>query len=272
MGEQPESTPNVQRARARQYLLCKNALESGGIDAGAEGIFDQALTNGLAAIVAHNWPGRDVEGPQVLPASRLLNVIQECAEDAGDGVFYVPHPDEPEPISLLSLPLFDELIPNSTVVKVEILRAAIAATQAIRHARATDEHTTVTLSDEQIEALDELSFHPALHDTDGLLPDHFWLDAVASENAEIGRAEQYLDLLGEEERKRRAAINYGGMHREVDWCEVCGTESLVVQGRDGWLDEIAIGQCVVCGYERTPEVADILAEDLDIQRKVERPD
>jgi hypothetical protein len=48
------------------------------------------------------------------------------------------------------------------VVRVGVLRAAIDATQAIRHARAADADTTVSLSDEQIEALDELSRHPAL--------------------------------------------------------------------------------------------------------------
>lgn len=217
----------------------------------------------------------------MLPAAELLKVIEECATKAGDDVYHVPNrrdsdPEpEPWPISITD----DDPLEDVTVVKASVLRTAIAATQAIRHARAADEDSTVTLPDEQIDALDGLSYHPALADMEGLVADRFWRNTLAADRAAVERAEQYLELLGEKELERRAAIDYSEMCRwahgsgtQVDECPVCGNESLVVSGREGWLGEVAIGQCVVCSYKRTAEVADDIAADVDIQRKVEAPD
>ncbi len=43
-----------QNERARQYAVCTYALRNDRASDGAEAIYDQALTNGLAAIVARN--------------------------------------------------------------------------------------------------------------------------------------------------------------------------------------------------------------------------
>ena len=44
------------------------------------------------------------------------------------------------------------------------------------------------------------------------------------------------------------------------------------QGRDGWIDEIAIGQCAVCSYTRTSDVADDIAQGIQLKRIAESPD
>jgi hypothetical protein len=40
-----------------------------------EAPFDAALTNGLLAIAAHEWPGEEVRGDWSLAASELLRVV-----------------------------------------------------------------------------------------------------------------------------------------------------------------------------------------------------
>ncbi|MFD3720072.1 hypothetical protein [Streptomyces sp. NPDC058674] len=74
--------------------------------AGREGIFDQALSNGLAAIVASEWPGKESDGRGfVLPARTLQRVdhlmhaegaigfaLVEVAYDVADQ-FVIHHPE-----------------------------------------------------------------------------------------------------------------------------------------------------------------------------------
>lgn len=52
---------DMQFRRARQYGFCTYAIAYDRVTDGAEGVFDQAVTNGLAAIVAHNWPGAELK-------------------------------------------------------------------------------------------------------------------------------------------------------------------------------------------------------------------
>ena len=62
-------------------------------------------------------------------------------------------------------------------------------------------------------------------------------------------------------------------HRsEVQDCPVCWQQSLVAKEFDGQLDEIGIGWCVACSYERTRDVADDAATSELIRRAVERDD
>jgi len=86
-----------QRTRAGQYAICANALTR--VSGGAEAVFDQALTNGLAAIVAHAWPGAELEGGanRVRSAAALLDVIKQCGKPAENGTIRVLHdPSGPE--------------------------------------------------------------------------------------------------------------------------------------------------------------------------------
>ncbi|MFC5748452.1 hypothetical protein [Actinomadura rugatobispora] len=96
-----ETHEAVQRGRARQYTLCAIALQHDRLSVGAEGVFDQALTNGLAAVVAHTWPSKEADRKgRVLSADSLLTVIENHGTAAEDGVMWVPH--DPEG------PLYDE--------------------------------------------------------------------------------------------------------------------------------------------------------------------
>ena len=67
--------------RALDYARCTQALREDRERPGFAGIFDEALTNALAAIVAARWPGTEMRGSRVKSASELLDVIEEH----GDG-------------------------------------------------------------------------------------------------------------------------------------------------------------------------------------------
>lgn len=50
---------DVQKHRQRQYAIHTVALGNGAVP-GAASLFDTALTNGLLAIVASDWPGEEL--------------------------------------------------------------------------------------------------------------------------------------------------------------------------------------------------------------------
>ncbi|MFF3518751.1 hypothetical protein [Streptomyces sp. NPDC002573] len=62
---------------------------------GHEGIYDQALSNALAAIVAAEWPGQEAKGEgRVHSARRLLKVIAEkIPPDPAMGLCVIPDRD-----------------------------------------------------------------------------------------------------------------------------------------------------------------------------------
>ncbi|MFC5200557.1 hypothetical protein [Streptomyces kaempferi] len=68
--------------------------------AGREAIFDQALTSGLAAIVAHGWAGEEADAKgRMLLARALLRLLEGKAGDSklnvsADGVLVIPDPHE----------------------------------------------------------------------------------------------------------------------------------------------------------------------------------
>ena len=49
-------------------------------------------------------------------------------------------------------------------------------------------------------------------------------------------------------------------------------ETFVALYRDGHLDEVGIGHCFVCSYERTSQVAEEIATDIRIRRAIEWSD
>src|SRR4051812_14786526 len=120
-------------ARARQYAACSYALRHDRVQDGAEAIFDQALTNGLVAIVAHTWPGEETRRRGgIKSASELLDTIEQHGTISDDGAVRVPHdPDGPE---FEDDPIWG-CVENFATVDVPALRDALAVTQAIRHAR-----------------------------------------------------------------------------------------------------------------------------------------
>jgi hypothetical protein len=268
-----DASMDVQRQRARQYAVCSFALAQDRITDGAEGVFDQALTNGLAAIVAAEWAGAEVgkEG-RVRSASGLLRVIEERASVADGGVVRLLKKEgAPEWIPSV----FDDgLIPNFTAVEVVTFRDALRVTQAIRHARDVGMDVQTGLTEQHIKALGELAYHPALFVVSNEAIDRAEARADLADNVETERAAGYLATLGDEERARREAIDYeeeyGFATRdercEVEECPVCMNVALVAYRFDGWLDEIGIGTCVVCSYDRSAEVADELATSRMLDR------
>ncbi|MGP4030320.1 hypothetical protein [Actinomadura sp. 3N407] len=267
----------VQRGRARQYALCTIAVGYDRVSDGVEGVFDQALTNGLAAIVAHTWPGNEIEGQRVRSAAGLLEVVKAKGESREPGVWHVPHEpaDQEHGPTLLEARQTGDVTP----VRVEVLHTAIKATQAIRHARDTGQHTGAVLTADHVDALEELDWHPALRTVMDELQGRHEAAVPAADRAERRRATEYLFLLGDEEVQRRAAIDYASLHRPhhkddettVEDCPVCDNLSLVAENHDGLLAEIGIGQCVICSYQRTAEAASAQAQTLQIRRAMDRP-
>jgi hypothetical protein len=265
-----------QRERARQYAVCTYALRHDRASDGAEAIYDQALTNGLAAIVTHNWPGEEMERPggRTRAARGLVRVIEKRAAAAADGIVHVPHSED--------VPDYEDhpalgRIENFTRVNVAVLRDALYVTQEVRHARATGEQG-VTLADEHIKALVDLEYHPALFAISDELVERAQAGIAGRDAAERARAWAYFDALDAEERERRQAINYADQHAwetpddrsVVDDCPVCGTRALVAPEIENVIGEIGIGFCFVCSYQRTDEFAEEVAYQLDIDRAIGR--
>ncbi len=128
-----------------------------------DGLFDVALSNGLAAIVAAEWPGADTDPDNPkwgYSAKRLLTEIEERTGGAG-----------------------------LSGVDVPVLRDGLRLTQPNRHGMADDEW--VTMGADQLKALRELDGHPALnflsYAVDHSVDDCIW-------RAYLDRAESELPL------------------------------------------------------------------------------
>jgi len=267
---------DVRERRARQYAVCTYALEYDRVADGAEGVFDQALTNGLAAIVAHEWPGSEMGRRGVLSAAALVDVVEERGKRVDDEV-RILRPDEPE---WETVPWEDEPTPNFTSVRVGTLRDAIGATQAIRHARDAGKTPPQSLSATHIEALSALDHHPALYRLTDEMIDRAERSAADEDAVERERAIEYWDAVGSEERSRREGFDYvdayawtGEVERcEVTECPVCWQQAFVAGEFDSYLDEVGVGRCIACSYQRTRRVADDLAMTIQIKRAVEGDD
>ncbi|MGY5078984.1 hypothetical protein ACWIGX_18090 [Streptomyces nigrescens] len=71
----------MQRHRAEQYGRLAAVLEKDREVPGAAAIFDQALSCGLAAIVAHQWPGEELKKNGAVKSARfLIEVAKARAE------------------------------------------------------------------------------------------------------------------------------------------------------------------------------------------------
>jgi hypothetical protein len=268
----------IQEQRARQFATCTYALRHDRVTDGAEGVFDQALTNGLAAIVAHSWPGAELDGERVRSASGLLGVIKEGGKSVGKGVFRVLH--DPEGPEWVEFPFDDEPVPNFTTVDVDTLTDALTTTHAIRHARDSGKRSVTLLTEAHMEALHELDYHPALFALTDEEIDRAEQRVIYRDRVELDRAADYYRILSLEERARRDGVDYETEFAwqtkddrcEVEICPVCANRSLVAHEFDGYLDEIGIGVCIVCSYTRTRTVAEDMATDIQLRRAVERDD
>ncbi|MEV0462252.1 hypothetical protein AB0I30_03120 [Nocardia tengchongensis] len=253
----------VQTRRARQYALCTFALAYDKATDGAEGVFDQALTNGLAAIVAHTWPGKekDRKTGRILQARLLLDVIKENTGGTGR----IPHdPDAPIADDAEAGGPFG-FLRTYTDVDLVTLHDALTVTQAIRHARDVEgDDAGMPLTEDHLKALTALDWHPALRSINDVHVDRDWERDGHSNDVEIDRARRYHDALDEEEIERRRDLDYEAMvlvtkddiGTTVDDCPVCGAIAFVAREHDGLRGAVGIGHCWVCSYERTAYVAE----------------
>jgi hypothetical protein len=253
--------------RARQYAAC--AAELSHEEPGAEGRFDMALTNGLAAIVAHEWPGKESNAKgRMLPASELLKIIEgQVPESPEPSVHVIEEAEDPEMerhwqrVGLLedgeSLPLLE------TRIDVAVLREGLDVTQPARHARGVG-----GLERRHIDALLALDDHPSLRSLSSEHADRAWENAQVEHRHAAARALAYLERIGEEEADLRAsrAENPNAYHPkhnpeggDLEECEVCGRVAFCVDGFDDRGYGFSYGQCLVCTYSRSSAVADDVA-------------
>ncbi|MFG2683955.1 hypothetical protein [Streptomyces sp. NPDC048392] len=230
--------------------------------AGREGVFDQALSNAVAAIVASEWPGEELDrNGRVRSASALLRLIEEHVP-ATDGIVLVPDKDLMPEIpqgatdSLFQAPRFS----SHTRIDVRTLQDGIEASQAARHGRGAG-----GLQRSHIEALLALDGHRSLGVIGEEQQDRIQRLAQEEDTASQKRAVEYLEHIGGEEAARRAenVTNPNAYHpkhnpggHDLDTCPVCGHETFCVEGLDPVFGRVGYGQCLVCTYIRTPGAAE----------------
>jgi len=252
---------SIQDVRARQYAVSMWRL-SESLE-GAEALFDQALSNALAAIVAHDYPDDLYRSDgKVKSAAGLLRVLEEHGIPGTDGTIMLPH-EGPDQL-WVTTPLDDEPVPNFTEVRVGALREAIDKTQAVRHARGKPSGPTLT--EEHLAALAALDSHEALYVFSDEERDRDELRASREGAEEYARARAYVELLDADEWARRRAIDYNeiyggwspdGDRVEVQPCPACGVTALVAHVFDMYVDDVGVGTCMACSYRRTQDAADL---------------
>ncbi|MEV0262814.1 hypothetical protein AB0I49_15945 [Streptomyces sp. NPDC050617] len=246
---------------------------------GAEAIFDQALTNGLAAVVSAEWgeaAATEKDGRRVKSAAALLDVVKEKAQEDQEepGVFVIPDPAPPPAPneSLRSVWPWEgaESLALDTRIHVIVLRSGIKSTQPVRHASVRG-----GLQREHIEALLALDHHNSLGTLGGEHADCAWEGTEADDRAARARAFALLLRLGDEEASNRAERaselhpSYHPKHNpdslELQDCPICGYTAFGPDHGDEHGMGIGVGQCLVCHYERTADVAAEEAEKLLFQ-------
>ncbi len=262
MPESADAKVDVQQRRRIRYARAVAVLledrESGGAAAG----FDEALSNGLAAIVADEWPGSERRSRGVKSAAELLQVVRQGARDLGGDRYEIPARD----------------VVGPTTIDVGALERAISATQAVRHARSADSDEDEVLKDEAVEALEALDTHPALRWLLYVRADR--LDQVAERNDWDARAQAstYWDRLSDDEKERRATEEYVEDQLPADPeerssmpdpepCDVCGNEAFLPDGWDVFGGTHEGGVCLACAYVKSEAIAyqDAVMEKIEYE-------
>ncbi|MFJ9656188.1 hypothetical protein [Streptomyces microflavus] len=252
--------------RIYQYAHCVAVLAEDHEVPGCEAIFDQALSNGLLAIVARRWPGeeQDPKGSWMRSAKQLLTVIEGKTDVQSDGIRFIRWTDDAG----------SECIPVDT----DILRDGVIETQAPRHGRGKG-----TLKQRHVDALLALDQHPALGCVPEVVSDGRWVKAEVHDRYERDRAAKYLSFIGDEEalvRAERAPELVEWSHPkhnpdreggDLEDCAVCGYESLKLDYPSEFADT-GSGACLVCSYTRSPDTAYYLTMNAEIKRAIENDD
>jgi hypothetical protein len=184
--------------RRRLYAEGAAVLDQDEHVAGAEALFDSALTNGLLAIMSVPWPQEILRWDgKPHAAERLLQILEDRV-GLEDGVAKLPARQWPAEAAEDSPQR--SLDDNETVsIQVDQVRDAVVRTQIPRHGRGPGKQVTR----EDVEALLDLDHVVGLH----VLQDHYldehWRSAQVADRNETARAADYLDLLDEDEITRR---------------------------------------------------------------------
>jgi hypothetical protein len=254
------ATPAVDPAHRRDlYAYGVVKLERDPVDRFAEGTFDTAVTNGLAAIV-------DSFQPVPVPASRVpsAGVMLETLRTTYGA------PGDPT----VAVPVAAAGTTDTVTIAVQQLLDVLARTQAPRHGRGAS--GTVTSAD--IEALRDLDDHTALNCLHSTLLDEHWSRVQFDDSNELGRAAIYLSLLTERlgddgmaeraERARGSLVRGDPEDYEAQDCPVCGNDGTLTTDS---IDDLGVGYgpgtCVVCSYERSSEIAYQLAMETVYENK-----
>jgi hypothetical protein len=253
--------------RGYHYARCAVVLDEDPEVPGAEALFDQALSNGLAAIVSTEWPGEELEkNGQVKSAARLLTVVTDHLESDSDGHYRLALEDGAR------VAVGDPDAESHLIIDVETLREAVTTGQAIRHGR---RGILGALERRHIDALVALDRHPSLA--------RFWEEyadrALARERARDLRlqahAADYVELIGDDEVRRRVATapDYLPIRPKdrIDGpslysCPVCTNDTLLGTAIDDLGYGIVVGICLVCSYSRGSVIADDEARELEWPR------
>lgn len=261
MNERAQKKVDVQERRRVRYARAVAVLLDDRKVGGAAAGFEEAVSNGLAAIVCHEWPGSERGRRGIKSPAQLLEVVRTHSRHLGGDRYEVPARDGLGP----------------TVIDVGTLRRGISATQAVRHARpAPDEEEVVT--DAAVEALAALDAHPALSWLSYVQADK--LDQVAERTDWDARsyASTYWDRLSEDERERRTTRDYVEDQLPADPkerystpdpepCDVCGNDTFIPDGWDVFGGTNGGGVCLACSYVKSEEIAyqDAIMEKMEYE-------
>lgn len=247
--------------RRKIYAACAAALLDESSSPG-EGTFDTALTNGLLAIAAVSIPNhKSAKTTGFMPSANqvLDDLVVTFGETAG--VVEVPTGEEARDLTQSGM-----LVDLGHELKIEVyvdqLREALKRTQPTRHGNGPDEQ----LTDADVIALIALDEHPALRCLGDHRNDLAWARGDVDDDLEVGRAVAFMRLLDDEDVKARisSAERYAPSYddgRELQGCPVCGHQTLVPTGADGFGYGNTAGTCVVCSYHRSEHATYVL--DLD---------
>ena len=250
--------------RSREYGECTAALVINPTANGAEALFNQALSNGLAAIVNHRWPGKERRrSGQVKSATELLKFIGSKVHRRGN---------------ICVLQGQTGKFRWRTAISIKLLTDGIQRTDPVRHGLPGS-----ALEKVHIDALVKLDSHPSLQSIRDELRDEAWVQMVAEDREARMRALKYVRSLSEDEWARRQDASYMDDYQPfdpkeapylpgIDVCPVCWLETFVNEEMDDFGFGIGSGTCRACSYTRTPEMAEDEAIDAKIHYELGKDD